>query len=53
MDRESRKRRLDRFSRNEKIFPGGDHATGNCGACARIITDRSEERWSGMPRPHL
>ena len=40
MDREARKRRLDRFSRNEKIFPGGDHPTGNCGACARIITDR-------------
>jgi hypothetical protein len=40
MDRESRKRRLDRFSRNERIFPGGDHPTGNCGACARIITDR-------------
>ena len=40
MDRDSRKRRLERFSRNEKIFPGGDHVTGKCGACARIITDR-------------
>jgi hypothetical protein len=40
MDRQSRKRRLERFSRNERIFPGGDHPTGNCTACARIITDR-------------
>jgi hypothetical protein len=40
MDRIARKRRLERFSRNEKIFPGGDDATGNCGACARIIADR-------------
>ena len=40
MDRDARKRRLDRFSRNETIFPGGDHATAHCGACARIIADR-------------
>jgi hypothetical protein len=40
MDRASRKHRLERFSRSERIFPGGDHPTGNCGACARIITDR-------------
>jgi len=40
MDRGSRKRRLDRFSRNERIFPGGEHETGNCAACARIITER-------------
>ena len=40
MDRDARKRRLEGFSRNERIFPGGDHPTGNCGACARIITDR-------------
>jgi len=40
MDRNSRKRRLDRFSRSERIFPGGDHETGNCTACARIVTDR-------------
>ncbi len=38
--RQARKRRLDRFSRNEKIFPGGAHETGNCTACARIITTR-------------
>ena len=40
MDRESHKRRLDRFSRNVRIFPGREHETGNCTACARIITDR-------------
>ena len=40
MDREPRRKRLERFARNERIFPGGDHPTGNCGACARIITDR-------------
>lgn len=40
MDRDARKRRLDRFSRNETIFPGGDNATAHCGACARIIADR-------------
>jgi hypothetical protein len=39
-DRESRKRRLDRFSRNDRIFPGGAHETGNCTACSRIVTDR-------------
>lgn len=39
-DRESRKRRLDRFARNAKIFPGGEHETRNCTACARIIADR-------------
>jgi hypothetical protein len=40
MDRDSRKRRLDRFSRNERIFPGGEHETRNCTACARIIAER-------------
>jgi hypothetical protein len=40
MDRESRKRRLERFSRNERIFPGEEHATAHCGACARTIADR-------------
>jgi hypothetical protein len=40
MDRESHKRRLERFSRNEKIFPGGEHETRNCTACARVIADR-------------
>jgi hypothetical protein len=40
MDRDSYKRRLERFSRNERIFPGGVHETGNCTACARIITER-------------
>jgi hypothetical protein len=40
MERDARKRRLERFSGNEKIFPGGGHPTGNCGACARIITGR-------------
>ena len=38
--RESRKRRLDSFSRNERIFPGGEHETRNCTGCARIITER-------------
>jgi hypothetical protein len=40
MDRDARKRRLDRFSRNERIFPGGEHETSNCTACARIIVGR-------------
>src|ERR1700680_3163603 len=40
MDRDALKRRLERFSRNEKIFPGEDNATAHCGACARIIADR-------------
>jgi hypothetical protein len=40
MDRNARRRRLERFSRNERIFPGGDHATGNCAGCARIIKER-------------
>jgi hypothetical protein len=40
MDREVRKKRLERFSRSEQIFPGGEHETGNCTACARIITRR-------------
>ena len=40
MDRDSRKRRIDRFSRNERIFPGGEHETRNCTGCARIIADR-------------
>jgi hypothetical protein len=40
MDRDARKRCLDGFSRNERIFPGDNHPTGNCSACARNITDR-------------
>ena len=38
--RQRRRRRLERFARSERIFPGGDHPTGNCTACARIITRR-------------
>jgi hypothetical protein len=40
MDRDSHRRRLERFSRSERIFPGGEHETRNCTACARIIVDR-------------
>ncbi len=40
MDRESHKRRLDRFSRNTRIFPRGEHETRNCTGCARIVTAR-------------
>jgi hypothetical protein len=40
MDRDSHKRRLERFSRSERIFPGREHETGNCTACARIVADR-------------
>lgn len=40
MNRDSYKRRLERFSRNERIFPGGDHETRNCTDCARIIATR-------------
>jgi hypothetical protein len=40
MDRDSHKRRLERFSHNERIFPGGEHETRNCTGCARIIADR-------------
>ncbi len=40
MDRLSRKNQLADFARDARIFPGGDHATGSCGACARIIADR-------------
>jgi hypothetical protein len=35
-----RRGRLERFSRNERIFPGGDHETGHCTGCARIIVGR-------------
>jgi len=38
--RRQRRGRLERFARSERIFPGGDHPTGHCGACARIIADR-------------
>jgi len=38
--RQERRRRLERFSRSERIFPGGEHATRNCTPCARIIADR-------------
>jgi len=40
LDRDSRKRRLARFSRNERIFPGGEHETRHCTGCARIIAYR-------------
>jgi hypothetical protein len=40
MDRDSHKKRLERFSRSKRIFPGREHETGNCTSCARIITDR-------------
>lgn len=38
--RQQRRRRLERFSRSERIFPGGEDDTRNCTACARIIADR-------------
>jgi hypothetical protein len=38
--RRQRRGRLERFARSERIFPGGDHSTRHCGACARIIADR-------------
>jgi hypothetical protein len=38
--RQRHRRRLERFARNAKIFPGGEDATGLCSACARIIADR-------------
>ena len=31
---------MERFARNERIFPGGEHPTGNCTGCARVITER-------------
>jgi hypothetical protein len=40
MDRDARKRWLERFSRSERIFPGGEDETGHCTACARIIVSR-------------
>jgi hypothetical protein len=40
MDRDSHKRRLERFSRSARIFPGGEDETGSCTGCARIIADR-------------
>jgi hypothetical protein len=40
MNRTVRKKGLERFSRSERIFPGGEHETGNCTACALIITRR-------------
>jgi hypothetical protein len=36
--RKRRKQILERFASNERIFPGGEHETGHCTACARIIT---------------
>jgi hypothetical protein len=38
--RRRRYRTLDRFARNERIFPGREHETGNCGGCARIVVER-------------
>src|SRR5580704_7450746 len=40
MDRDSHKRRLERFSRNERIFPGGEHESRNCTGCAQIVMAR-------------
>lgn len=40
MDRDSYKRRLERFSRNERIFPGREHETASCTGCDLVITNR-------------
>jgi hypothetical protein len=40
MDRDSHKRRIERSSRNARIFPGGEYETRNCTGCAQIIADR-------------
>lgn len=40
MDRDSYKRRLERFSRNERIFPGREHETGSCAGCALVTANR-------------
>ena len=40
MDRDLYKRRLERFSRNEQLFPGQGHETGTCTGCALVITSR-------------
>jgi hypothetical protein len=52
MDRDSYKRRLERFSRNERIFPGGEHETRNCTGCARIIADRFDGEVRGYYHAH-
>jgi hypothetical protein len=52
MDRESHKRRLERFSRNERIFPGGEHESRNCTGCARIIAERFGGQIRGYYHAH-
>ena len=52
MDRESYRRRLERFSRSERIFPGGEHETRNCTGCARIIADRFDGEVRGYYHAH-
>jgi hypothetical protein len=52
MDRDSHKRRLERFSRSERIFPGGEHETRNCTACARIIANQFDGEVRGYYHAH-
>src|SRR3954453_18221627 len=40
MDRNARKKWLERVSCSRLIFPGGDHPTRHCTACAQIVTER-------------
>jgi hypothetical protein len=45
MDRESRKRRLERYSRNEKILPGEENATAHCmRTCSLVKSFAGKER---------
>jgi hypothetical protein len=34
------RQRLERFARNPMRFPGGDHETAHCNACARLVVER-------------
>jgi hypothetical protein len=52
MDRNLHKKRLERFSRSERIFPGGEHETRNCTACARIIAERFDGEVRGYYHAH-
>ena len=36
----ARKTDLALFAVDERIFPGGEHATGNCTACARLVVEK-------------
>ena len=38
--RRTRRRRLERFARDGRRFPGGDHPTARCDHCARIVVMR-------------